>query len=321
MPYARFFAAVLAFCTFGAIWLGGPLLADEGEASAAARRTVKTTAGRSTRARRANDPTTSSRRNSDVTRDGAKAANAANAKAANELVPPAKSDGTAAPAATDAAVTLKDTASRPRDVVPEKGSAGRGRSADARSGAAKVPTEGSSSSKSTAERLPDPAATQGGDATPSSFDPASPSGRHELGATLPVAALAANGGRRAAEAAVVSAAPPTRSVVVMLEGPVFDGGDVPRAAAALERMKGAFARCATIENALTKNEASIDLRFLVRAPGRAEGVDVAKAHGVSADVVRCMTSVLARSYVGAPSDEPVGVAVTVRVRRPEAAND
>jgi hypothetical protein len=102
---------------------------------------------------------------------------------------------------------------------------------------------------------------------------------------------------------------------------VFDGGDVPRAAAALERMKGAFARCATIENALTKNEASIDLRFLVRAPGRAEGVDVAKAHGVSADVVRCMTSVLARSYVGAPSDEPVGVAVTVRVRRPEAAND
>jgi hypothetical protein len=102
---------------------------------------------------------------------------------------------------------------------------------------------------------------------------------------------------------------------------VFDGGDVPRAAAALERMKGALGRCAAAENALTKNEASIDLRFLVRAPGRAEGVGAEKARGVSGDVVRCMTSVLARSYIGAPSDDPVGVGLTVRVRRPEAAGN
>ncbi|MET0593081.1 MAG: hypothetical protein ABW133_10300, partial [Polyangiaceae bacterium] len=65
----------------------------------------------------------------------------------------------------------------------------------------------------------------------------------------------------------------------------------------------------------TKNEASIDLRFLVRAPGKAEGVGAEKVRGVSGDVVRCMTSVLARSYIGAPSDDPVGVGVTVRVRK------
>jgi hypothetical protein len=116
-------------------------------------------------------------------------------------------------------------------------------------------------------------------------------------------------------------APAGRPVAVVLEGPVFDGGDVPRAAAALERMKAAFSRCASVENAFTKSEASIDLRFLVRAPGRAEGVDVDKARGVSSDVVRCMTSVLARSYIGAPSDDPVGVAVTVRVKRPEAGSN
>jgi hypothetical protein len=107
----------------------------------------------------------------------------------------------------------------------------------------------------------------------------------------------------------------SRPAVVTLEGPVFDSGDVPRAAASLERMKGAFARCASAENALTKNEASVDLRFLVRAPGRAEGVGADKARGLSVDVVRCMTAVLARSYIGAPSDDPVGVAVTVRVRK------
>jgi hypothetical protein len=76
-----------------------------------------------------------------------------------------------------------------------------------------------------------------------------------------------------------------------------------------------------MEGALTKNEGTIDLRFLVRAPGRAEGVDVDKARGLSGDVVRCMASALARSYVGVPSDEPVGVAITVHVRRPDAANN
>jgi hypothetical protein len=106
-----------------------------------------------------------------------------------------------------------------------------------------------------------------------------------------------------------------RPAVVTLEGPIFDSGEVPRAAASLERLKNAFARCAAAENALTKNEASVDLRFLVRAPGRAEGVGADKARGLSADVVRCMTTVLARSYIGAPSDDPVGVAVTVRVRK------
>jgi hypothetical protein len=122
-------------------------------------------------------------------------------------------------------------------------------------------------------------------------------------------------------ASLISASSPSsvRPVLISLEGPVFDGGDVPRAAAALERMKSALGRCVAPENALTKNEGSVDLRFLVRAPGRAEGVGAEKARGVSGDVVRCMTSVLSRSYVGAPSDDPVGVAVTVRIRRPEAA--
>ena len=87
-------------------------------------------------------------------------------------------------------------------------------------------------------------------------------------------------------------------------------------------MKGPLSRGARPSKLRSrKTKRTIDLRFFVRAPGRAEGVDVDKVRGVSGDVVRCMTSVLARSYIGAPSDDPVGVAMTVRVRRPEAASN
>jgi hypothetical protein len=181
-----------------------------------------------------------------------------------------------------------------------------GRASEAHPSGAKAPL-GTSSTKSGADKVGTDALSameENADGA-RAVDPTSLSARREL----------------AAVSSAPTPAPATRPAVVSLEGPVFDGGDVPRAAAALERMKGAFARCASPENALTKNEASIDLRFLVRAPGRAEGVDVDKVRGVSSDVVRCMTSVLARSYVGAPSDDPVGVAVTVRIRRPEAANN
>jgi hypothetical protein len=172
--------------------------------------------------------------------------------------------------------------------------------AEARPSAAKAPAEVASGAKSTAEKFA---------AEPVTDEPESPRTR---GAESP----------RSPERELVP--PPavgTRPVVVTLEGPIFDGGDVPRAAAALERMKPSFLRCASTETALTKNEASLDLRFLVRAPGRAEGVDAGAVRGLSVDVVRCMTAALARSYVGAPSDDPVGVAVTVRIKRPEAANN
>jgi hypothetical protein len=93
----------------------------------------------------------------------------------------------------------------------------------------------------------------------------------------------------------------------------FDGGDVPRAPAALERMKKDFLRCSS-ERAAIKSEATLVLRFLVRAPGKAEGVDVGESHGMSADMVRCMRSTLAGRSVGAPSTDPVGVSFTLHLR-------
>jgi hypothetical protein len=277
--------------------LVGPTLTDVPHVSASARPTLKPTAARTPRARRTNVTPGSARRTSDATRDDsparAKVTPNRDRDAPSEKSAPVRgNEKVAAKSPSESVSSTKSSA----DVGKSVADVAPARTADVRVIGAKAPNETPpSTAKSAAEKpLTDALTGDAADAT-RPMDAVAPSARREPAS--PIASTAA------------------RPVVVVLEGPAFDGGDVPRAAAALDRMKGAFTKCASVENALTKSEASIDLRFLVRAPGRAEGVDVDKARGVSADVVRCMTSVLARSYVGVPSDDPVGVAVTVRVRK------
>jgi hypothetical protein len=88
----------------------------------------------------------------------------------------------------------------------------------------------------------------------------------------------------------------------------FEEGDVPHAEAALKRLaKKGFAQCVEDQGALTLRNPSrpakggrvgggadiLQVRFLVRAPGRAEGVDVAKVQGrgMSPALVRCIVGV------------------------------
>ena len=304
MHHPRFLTAVLSLSLSGGMLLGGPLLTDESQATAAARRTVKATAGRVTRARRSNDPAGGPRRMSDASTDGAKAQKVQDSVEPNPSAKQPSPSAAAVAGMSETSAPARDPSNRERSAASEKSSTAKA----IEKAAAKSPPESASNTKSTREepKLPDGAKSTTDGAASRNADPR-PSAAKAPAESDPTAAS--------------GAASPTRPVLVTLEGPIFDGGDVPRAAAALDRMKGPFARCASIESSLTKNEATIDLRFLVRAPGRAEGVDVDKARGVSSDVVRCMTSVLARSYIGAPSDDPVGVAVTVRVKRPEAANN
>jgi hypothetical protein len=306
------------------------LTSTEADALAAARPGLKATSARTARARRSTDPPSAVRRSSDGSKVGTPvsketptrergASQEKNAARSAERGAKSASEATANPklAPTDTrAATPSEGTKAPIDAAPSRSGDGTQkspensahRSADATAnrgtGAAKSPSENARSAPSEKPMVDAP--TEATDGSRSALEAPAPGSKRELAS----ASSATNG-----------TAPAARPVVVMLEGPVFDGGDVPRAATALERMKAGFSRCAAVENALTKNEASIDLRFLVRAPGRAEGVDVDKARGVSSDVVRCMTSVLARSYIGAPSDDPVGVAVTVRVKRAEPGSN
>jgi hypothetical protein len=326
MLRSRFLAACISLSAATGVLVGGPVFTHEAEATAAARgasKQVRRTASAPSHASAPNQAVPSAAAApSDGTAPVATASSAderqketlssrrsresglrTRARRMDDPLGSARvgeppKEGAPAKGTNEPGATAKGPSPEARS--PESSSSPPSRAAEARSSAAKAPAEPPSSLKSTAEKFAPEAAPDGADSPRPSIDP-SASVRRELSPPSTVTS--------------------GRPVAVSLEGPVFDGGDVPRAAAALDRMKAAFVRCASTEGALTKNEASIDLRFLVRAPGRAEGVDVDKTRGLSVDVVRCMTSVLARSYVGAPSDDPVGVAITVRVRRPEAANN
>jgi hypothetical protein len=156
--------------------------------------------------------------------------------------------------------------------------------------------------------------------TPS--DTTSPDGGADAGAAdaAPEAATKKDAGLDAASAIPLR---PSGSWTVAIEGLTFESGDVPRAPAALDRIKKDFAKCAEQfaggPKAAPSNtsEPTIDLRFLVRAPGRAEGVDVVQSRGMSSDIVRCVASSLAGRPVGAPTSDPVAVSLTVRLKQDE----
>jgi hypothetical protein len=106
----------------------------------------------------------------------------------------------------------------------------------------------------------------------------------------------------------------TRSAQVVVEGVTFENGDVPRAASTLERAKKDLARCAVTDNPRDDGrERLIRLRFIVRAPGRAEGVDVVQVRDMSPDMARCVVLAMKNRFVGHPSDDPVSVELTFRL--------
>lgn len=119
---------------------------------------------------------------------------------------------------------------------------------------------------------------------------------------------------RAADAGAAEAAEvKVRPTKVAVGSIAFEGGDVPRAKTLLDRLaKGALSTCAS-ERGGVRGSGTVELRFLVRASGRAEGVDVGKVKGVPRAVVECLASTLARRPVGAPTAEPVGVTIVLDV--------
>jgi hypothetical protein len=128
--------------------------------------------------------------------------------------------------------------------------------------------------------------------------------------------------RDAGEAGVgfADGAIPLRAVSITVDSVDFENGDVPRAQGALERFaKKDLVRCANEHDwspgkRRANGDAHVVLRFLVRAPGRAEGIDVSGARGLSAGLIQCITSALANRPIGAPSNDPVAVSVRFRFR-------
>jgi hypothetical protein len=94
-----------------------------------------------------------------------------------------------------------------------------------------------------------------------------------------------------------------------------DTGALPDAQKSLSKARDRYASCVDKNGGLTADRASVDLRFLVQALGRAEGVSVKKHRGMSEAAAKCIANVVDRRYVGYPEEPAVGVTVVVTLTK------
>ncbi len=104
--------------------------------------------------------------------------------------------------------------------------------------------------------------------------------------------------------------------LVDIGAPRFENGDVPRAEKALTKAASEIAGCVAQHGGLTGAAGTIKIQFLVRNRGRAEGVEVLSAKGVSPDATACVRLLLKNKPIGPPSADPVGVTVTISLKPP-----
>ena len=73
-----------------------------------------------------------------------------------------------------------------------------------------------------------------------------------------------------------------------------------------------YAKCVNDNGGLKEATGEVQVRFLLRAKGRAEGVSVAKRIGVTTEAARCVSEVVDRRYVGVPDAPIVGATVAIK---------
>lgn len=109
---------------------------------------------------------------------------------------------------------------------------------------------------------------------------------------------------------------PETTLVEAEVGPVAaDAGSLPDAQKNFNKARERFASCVEKNAGLTSERGSVELRFLVRGPGRAEGVSVKKVHGMSEAAAKCIANVVDRRYVGYPEEPVVGATVVVTLSK------
>jgi outer membrane biosynthesis protein TonB len=73
-----------------------------------------------------------------------------------------------------------------------------------------------------------------------------------------------------------------------------------------------YLKCVNDNGGLKEASGEVQVRFMLRERGRAEGVSVAKRSGVSAEAARCVSEVVDRRYVGVPAEPIVGATVVIK---------
>ena len=97
--------------------------------------------------------------------------------------------------------------------------------------------------------------------------------------------------------------------------PAFINGEVPKVDKFLSKQGERVAACVLKHGGVTEADGLIKMQFLVRMRGRAEGVEVLSARGVTEEAQRCARKRLKNEYVGIPTADPTGVQFTYRLKR------
>ncbi len=131
--------------------------------------------------------------------------------------------------------------------------------------------------------------------------------------TAASAALVASAAPAADEApeADAGAPSPNDEKLDVTVGPVTaDSGELGIGKLGAARDK--YVKCVNDNGGLKEASAEVQVRFLLRQKGRAEGVSVAKRIGVTTEAARCVSEVVDRRYVGVPDAPIVGATVVIK---------
>ena len=104
--------------------------------------------------------------------------------------------------------------------------------------------------------------------------------------------------------------------LVDIGAPKFENGEVPRAEKALTKAATDIAKCVAEHGGLTAATGTLKIQFLVRNRGRAEGVEILSAKGLSEGAASCVRVLLKNKPIGPPTADPVGVTVTISLKPP-----
>jgi hypothetical protein len=104
---------------------------------------------------------------------------------------------------------------------------------------------------------------------------------------------------------------PAALPTVEIGAPKFENGEVTKVEKSLGKASGEMSRCVAEHGGLGADVGTLKVQFLVRFRGRAEGVEIVSAKGVSAEASACVRRLLKNKAIGAPTADPVGVTVTL----------
>jgi hypothetical protein len=96
---------------------------------------------------------------------------------------------------------------------------------------------------------------------------------------------------------------------------VADKGNLTGSQLHIASAKDKYTQCLKEHGGLQGKTGEVEIRFLVRERGRAEGVSVKKHSSVTLKAAKCVANVVDRRYVGVPQDPVVGGGVTIKFEK------